>query len=181
MGTPENYKARLRKERAGKDEFFADHPRSPIPAADREGFDGLAYFPPDPDYRFERPLWEHDTAERLTVETTQDGAQTYQRVGEFRFEIDGETGVLQAYRADPEEARLWVPFRDATSGEETYSAGRYLDLEAEDRTDDGDWVLDLNRAYSPFCAYSEAYECPLVPTENWLDVRIEAGEKAYDN
>ncbi|MFB6228382.1 MAG: DUF1684 domain-containing protein [Halobacteriales archaeon] len=181
MSTPENYEARLQEERAEKDEFLADHPRSPIPAGDREGFDGLEYFPPDPAYRFELPLQEHDDAERITVETTQDGSQTYRRVGAFRFEVDGETVVLQAYRSDPEEARLWVPFRDATNGEETYPAGRYLDLEAEDRTDVGDWVLDLNRAYSPFCAYSEAYECPLIPTENWLDVRIEAGEKAYES
>lgn len=180
MSTPEEYETRLREERARKDEFFTDHPRSPIPATDREEFAGLSYFPPDPDYRFELPLQEHEDPERLTIETTQDGNQTYQRVGEFRFEVDGETGVLQAYRADPEEDRLWVPFRDGTNGEETYSAGRYLDLETENRTDDGDWILDLNRAYSPFCAHSEAYECPIVPSENWLDVRIEAGEKASE-
>jgi uncharacterized protein (DUF1684 family) len=179
MGTPENYESRLREERAEKDEFFVDHPRSPIPAADREDFEGLDYFPPDAAYRFELPLDEHDERERITVETTRDGSQEYLRWGAFRFEVDGETTVLQAYRADPDETRLWVPFRDATNGEETYPAGRYLDLEAADRTDGGDWILDFNRAYSPFCAYSEVYECPLVPAENWLDVRINAGEKAY--
>jgi uncharacterized protein (DUF1684 family) len=180
VSVPENYASRLREERAEKDEFLAEHPRSPIPAGDREGFDGLEYFPPDPAYRFELSLEEHDEKERVTVETTQDGSQTYRRWGEFRFEVGGEAAVLQAYRSDPDETRLWVPFRDATSGEETYPAGRYLDLEADDRTADGNWILDFNRAYNPFCAYSEAYECPLIPTENWLDVRIEAGEKAYD-
>lgn len=68
----------------------------------------------------------------------------------------------------------------STSGEESYGAGRYIDLDASDRTDDGDWVVDFNRAYSPFCAYDERYECPLVPTENWLDVRIETGERTYE-
>jgi uncharacterized protein (DUF1684 family) len=178
MGTPESYEARLREERAEKDEFLADHPRSPIPAGDRESFEGLDYFSSDPAYRFELALEAHDEKEHITVETTRDGSQEYRRWGAFQFAVDGETAVLQAYRADPGEARLWVPFRDATNGEETYPAGRYLDLEAEDRTEKGNWVLDFNRAYSPFCAYSEAYECPLVPTENWLDVRIAAGEKA---
>jgi hypothetical protein len=94
--------------------------------------------------------------------------------------VDGDEVTIQAYKADPDDDRLWVPFRDATSGEETYGAGRYLDLEADThRTDDGRWILDFNEAYNPTCAYSDRYECPLPPTENWLDVRIEAGERAY--
>ncbi|MCL7419057.1 MAG: DUF1684 domain-containing protein [Halalkalicoccus sp.] len=167
----------LRREREEKDRFFADHPHSPIPQGDREGFDGLSYFPPDDSYRFELDLQEFDDHETLTVETTREGEQTYHRWGEFRFELVGKERTLTAYKGDPSEERLWVPFRDATSGVETYGAGRYLDLEAEDRTDDGRWVLDFNRAYSPFCAYNDAYECPLVPMENHLDVRVKAGEK----
>jgi len=179
MSAPENYETRLREEREEKDRFFAEHPQSPIPADEREAFDGLAYFPPDPDYRFELPLAEHGEKEPVSVETTQEGEQEYLRWGEFAFEVGGEAVALQAYKSDPGEDRLWVPFRDDTSGEETYGAGRYLDLEAEDRTAGGDWILDLNRAYNPFCAYSDAYECPLIPMENWLDIRIEAGERAY--
>ncbi len=176
--TPANYAAELRAERSRKDEFFRDHPKSPIPAEDRPGFDGLRYFDPDPNYRLELDLHEHDEVTELRVETTQDGEQTYLRWGEFRFEADGVETSLQAYKPSPEADRLWVPFRDATSGEETYGAGRYLDLEdPDDRTDDGKWILDFNRAYSPYCAYSDAYECPLVPSENHLDVPIRAGEK----
>jgi len=75
---------------------------------------------------------------------------------------------------------LFVPFRDATSGKETYGAGRYIDLEPEERlNNEGKWVLDLNKAYNPWCAYSDAYICPLVPTENWLKVPVRAGEKDY--
>jgi len=177
---PEDWAADLQAYRRERDEFFGEHPQSPIPPAEREAFDGLEYFPPDPALRFERPLFEHEERAQITVETTAEGEQTYLRWGEFRFAVDGEDCTLQAYRADPDEERLWVPFRDATSGAETYGAGRYLDLETPaDRTDAGDWVLDFNLAYNPFCAYSEAYECPLVPMENWLDVRIEAGEKTY--
>lgn len=175
----DDWRADLERHRSEKDEFLAEHPQSPLPPDERDGFDGLDYFPPDPELRFEVPLREHDDKESITVETTADGEQTYLRWGEFRFEVEGERVSLQAYRADPGEDRLWVPFRDETSGDETYPAGRYLDLEPDDRTDDR-WVLDFNCAYSPFCAYSAAYECPLVPMENWLDVPIRAGEKTYE-
>lgn len=174
----EAYADEIREQRAQKDEFFAEHPRSPIPQATRADFTGLRYFDPDPGYRFEVHLHEHDDPEEITVETTQDGARTYHDVGEFRFTVDGEDVTLHAFQAPGDEYRLWVPFRDATSGEETYPAGRYLDLEdPDDRTDDGAWILDFNEAYSPFCAYADAYECPLVPMDNWLDVAIRAGEK----
>jgi hypothetical protein len=86
---------------------------------------------------------------------------------------------LQAYRPIDDADRFWVPFRDETNGEETYDAGRYLDLEPDEHRLDGEWVLDFNRAYNPTCAYNHAYECPLIPMENWLDVRIEAGEKDF--
>jgi len=178
---PESYAERVREERRKKDEFFAEHPRSPIPQSDRAEFSGLNYFDPDTAYRIEAALHEHDDPERITVETTQDGVREYDNVGEFRTSVDGEDVTIQAYRSPGDEYRLWVPFRDETNGEWTYPAGRYLDLEdPDDRTDDGDWVLDFNEAYNPYCAYSEAYECPLVPMDNWLDVEIPAGETLPD-
>ena len=176
-----DWKTTLRGERQAKDEYFRTNPHSPIPPADRASFDGLAYYPPREEYRFELPLREHEEKATVTVGTSTGGEQDYLRWGAFRFEIDGETVTIQAYKHDPDDDQLWVPFRDATSGEETYGAGRYLDLEAEaHRTEDGTWTLDFNQAYNPTCAYSDHYECPLPPTENWLEVAIEAGEKAYD-
>jgi len=88
--------------------------------------------------------------------------------------------VLQAYKGSPEEDQLFIPFRDATSGQETYGGGRYLDLDAtRNRTTDGIWILDLNEAYNPWCVFSEEYTCPFVPQENWLAVPVRAGEKNY--
>lgn len=173
-----DWEARLEREREQKDEFFTEHPQSPIPPSERDSFGGLEYYPPNQEYRFEVPLHEFDETESLTVETTQEGEQTYLRWGEFRFEIDGEEYTLATYKQNSDEDRLWVPFKDETNDNATYGAGRYLDLDPDDRTVDGDWILDFNRAYSPFCAYSDAYECPLVPFENHLDVRIETGEKS---
>ncbi|ERJ05287.1 hypothetical protein HLRTI_002729 [Halorhabdus tiamatea SARL4B] len=176
--TDENYAERIREQRAEKETYFAEHPRSPFPG--HADFEGLDHYPVDPAYRYELPLEEHDEKESVTVETTADGSQEYVRWGEFNFEIDGESVTLQAYKPASGEDRFWVPFRDETNDEETYGAGRYLDLEPDrHQTADGTWILDLNQAYNPTCAYNEAYECPLIPMENWLDVPVEAGEKAY--
>ncbi|MFB6183909.1 MAG: DUF1684 domain-containing protein [Haloarculaceae archaeon] len=174
------YAEELRAHRRRKDEYFEQDPHSPLPPDEQASFDGLNYYPPDADYYFVVPLHEHDDKETVTVGTSTDGEREYLRWGEFRVEIDGQDVTIQAYKSDPEDDRLWVPFRDATSGEETYGAGRYIDLETDRHlTDDGEWVLDFNLAYNPTCAYSDAYECPLPPTENWLDVAVAAGEKTY--
>ena len=177
---PEGWADSIRQQREAKRNQFKNSPRSPLPDDQRgAAFLGLAYYEPDPAYRFVLPLEEHETKESVTVETTADGEQTYLRWSAFSFELDGETYTLQAYRPDREADRLWVPFRDATSGETTYGAGRYLDLEPyTHRVDDG-WILDFNAAYNPTCAYNHAYECPMIPPENWLDVRIEAGEQDF--
>ena len=170
----------LEAERADKDAFFGGQSQSPIPPGDRLGFVGLDYFPPDPDFRFEIELREHAEKQAERMAYTKGELQEFTRWGEFRFEIGGEECVLQAYKADAREGQLFVPLRDATSGQETYAAGRYLDLRPDtDRTPEGKWVLDLNRAYNPWCAYSEAYTCPYVPPENWLSVPVRAGEKKY--
>lgn len=175
----EAWEAALSEERAAKDEYIGEHPHSPLPDAERPGFDGLDYYPPDPDYRFVVPLDEYDDHDTVTVETTHEGERTYHRWGELRFTLDGAERSLTAFRADPDEDRFWVPFRDGTSGDTTYGAGRYLDLDPDEHRADGEWVLDFNEAYNPYCAYSDRYECPLPPVENWLDVAIEAGERAY--
>ena len=178
--TPDEWADRISQQREAKRDHFKRSPRSPLPDDQRgTAFPGLAYYEPDPAYRFVLPLAEHDTKEPVAVETTADGEQTYLRWGAFTFELDGATYTLQAYRPDREADRLWVPFRDETNSETTYGAGRYLDLEPDTHTIDGEWVLDFNEAYNPTCAYNHAYECPMIPPENWLDVRIEAGEQAF--
>jgi uncharacterized protein (DUF1684 family) len=86
--------------------------------------------------------------------------------------------ALTAFAPVDADGALFVPFRDATSGKETYPAGRYLDLPAPP-TDQRTVVVDFNRAYSPMCSFSPAFNCPLPPVENHLDVAIRAGEKTY--
>lgn len=180
MNTKDTWMDKIERQRRQKDQYFAENPRSPLPPEERKDFDGLAYYPVDSEYRFEVVLSEYDEPQPVTVGTSTDGEQEYLAWGEFTIEIEGQSVTIIAYRSSAEEDRLWVPFRDTTSGEETYGAGRYLDLEPDNhQIDDDQWILDFNEAYNPTCAYSDRYECPLPPTDNWLTVPIKAGEKDY--
>jgi len=177
---PSEWRERLERERKQKDWSFAVNPRSPIPPEKREDFNGLDYYPPNPVYRFKLKLHEYEEKKTLKMATTSDEEQGYIRWGEFQFKLGGKEHKLQAYSRDQKEQWLFIPFRDATSGKETYGAGRYLDLQpGRHYLGGGRWILDFNKAYNPFCAYNKAYSCPLTPPENWLDILIRAGEKKY--
>jgi uncharacterized protein (DUF1684 family) len=167
--------------RADKDDYFRSALDSPIPHAERERFVGLPYFPVDEAYRFEGLTLEpYDGAEPTSFQIpTSDGKlRDAERAGVLRFALGGaEHHRLTAYRfaGDIAGGSVFVPFLDATSGAETYGAGRYLDLDPDER--DGTFVLDFNLAYHPSCVYDPRYSCPLTPAENRLPTRIEAGER----
>lgn len=163
----------LLEHRRAKDEFFRTDHHSPIPHEQRHDFEGLSYFDPNPDLVFTLPVEPADGSE-ITVETSDGQQRAYRRAGKVGFEVDGEPVELTLY--DTGHHGYFVPFRDKTSGDSTYGAGRYLDLDAND---DGTVTLDFNLAYNPSCVYDDAYSCPLPPIENWLQVPIEAGEKMY--
>ena len=167
--------------RTEKDEFFAEHPQSPIPPEHRDDFEGLDYFPPDPDYRVEATVTVHDEPEPVEMETTASNPVRYLRVVTFAFDVRGEEHALAGYRQEGDEGAIFVPFRDKTTGQQTYHQGRYMELEPDGELADGDVVtLDFNLAYNPFCAYSETFACPLPPEENWLEIVVPAGERAPD-
>jgi len=178
----EAYVKEIEALRREKDYFFREDPESPIPQSLRARFVGLAYFPVEPKYRVRAKLVREPNPQRVVMATSKGVPRDMVRIGFFEFEIDGTKLRLAAYKSVPppghrhEDHSLFVPFRDATSGKETYGAARYLDLE-DWRTDD--YVLDFNPAYNPYCAYSDAYICPFPPQENWLAVPIRAGEKNF--
>ncbi|MXR50568.1 DUF1684 domain-containing protein [Halovenus sp. WSH3] len=168
---------RLRENREEKDRFFSEHPQSPIPPERREGFDGLAYFDPDPEYRVEATVTVFEDPDEIDFETSDGRTITYRRPFRFSFEIDGDSYELSGYRQEPSDP-IFVPFRDKTTGQQSYKDGRYMELEPEEELSDGMTIeIDFNLAYSPFCAYSETFSCPLPPEENWLDTTIPAGER----
>lgn len=175
----ETWRAEVEQYRGEKDDYFAEHPQSPVPQDEREGFDGLAYFEPDPGYRVAADVELVDEADTITMETTADTEVEYERVARLRFELNGEEHSLVAYQqAEGQGASLFVPFRDKTTGQQTYGAGRYMEFDIDGAIEDVETVtLDFNLAYHPFCAYNEAFACPLPPQENWLETVVEAGER----
>jgi len=175
----EEWKENTERERRNKDIFFGSI-QSPISLEYQEKFTGLDYYPPDPEYRFELEASEHQDKKNIQIEDTKGNVRDFISWGEFRFKIQGQNCVLQAYKGDIYDERLFIPFRDLSSGKETYGAGRYIDLEPyEHKTQGGKWILDLNKAYNPWCVYSKDYACPFVPPENLLKVEIKAGEKDF--
>ncbi|OYT72545.1 MAG: hypothetical protein CFK52_04945 [Chloracidobacterium sp. CP2_5A] len=165
--------------RQAKDRAFKLDKDSPLPADRRDAFAGLSYFPFDARYRFIVKLEPCPQASVIEMATTRpDEARRYRCAGVFRFVADGVPCSLLALTPDigvPDAAPdLFVPFRDATSGRETYAAGRYLQLK---RRGADEYVLDFNQAFNPYCAYGGDYSCPLPPPENRLPVAIRAGEK----
>ena len=98
------------------------------------------------------------------------------RIGAWPSRSNGQPLTLTAFTeaSDTTLQRLFVPFGDLTNKNETYRAGRYLDLE---RTATGLYDLDFNRAYHPFCLFNTTYECPIPPRENHLQVPVRAGER----
>jgi uncharacterized protein (DUF1684 family) len=160
--------------RAAKDTFFREDRHSPLDHHQRHEFAGLAYYPFNPALRLELPLDREVPAEIVEVDTSTGERQEYRRAGKVRFAVEGEPADLTLYEGS--DGGLFLPVRDATSGEETYGAGRYLEPLA---LDGGRVLVDFNYLYNPYCAYNEAWSCPLPPRENWLRVPLRAGEKTF--
>ena len=167
--------------RTARDRLFAEHPSSPIPADARRDFAGLAYFRHDPALALRAHLEADPAAPDLDVPRSDDGPQLpLARIGWVRFMVDGSPCRLSVFWLNDYAGGLFIPFRDATSGTDTYGGGRYLwdSAKGADLGADGDdLVLDFNYAYHPSCTYDSVWSCPLAPQENWLPVAIEAGER----
>ncbi|MDE1855386.1 MAG: DUF1684 domain-containing protein [Candidatus Micrarchaeota archaeon] len=174
----EDWDTTVNEFRREKDQFYKTGHESPIPENERASFEGLKYFSPDKHYVINAKLKRYEKPNIVTMTTSKGTVQKFYRMGYFEFEISKTKVVLQAYRsAEREDDSLFVPFRDKTSGKESYGSSRYLDLDM--KKDSDNYVLDFNAAYNPYCAYSNDYVCPFAPKENWLSVEIKAGEKKY--
>ena len=175
----DNYAKEMEQQRQEKDAFFRSSHHSPIHDQERRGFTGLHYFPPDQGYRVTATIERLPDQPPVEMATSDGQRQHYRRFAYLQFAINGTSQRLTAYRPLHEhgEAELFIPFRDALAGKETYGAGRYLDVPFNDG--DTTVVLDFNEAYNPFCAYNDAYSCPIPPSENTLTYAIRAGEQLY--
>ncbi|TMG28837.1 MAG: DUF1684 domain-containing protein [Chloroflexi bacterium] len=164
----------LKRFRAEKDRVFRKEPHSPLTPEQRDAFAGLVYFDENPQLVINGTVDRDVEPGEVRMATSAGEEQVYQRYGVVRFRVDGEAAQVVLYASDDSD-ELFIPFRDATSGHETYGAGRYLEVHAHG----DDVTIDFNYAYNPNCAYDPAWSCPLPPAENWLKVPIRAGEKAF--
>ena len=161
-----------------RDELFRSHPQTPLPPAERGGFEGLSYFDYDPSLRVLADV-EPAPREQRDIATSGEHPYSFTRFGRAVFFVHGQGQSLDLYWLDGYGGGVYLCFADATGGSETYSAGRYLldtvkgsDLGGED----GRIVLDFNFAYNPSCSYDPGWVCPLAPPANRLAVAVEAGE-----
>ena len=166
--------------RGTRDALFAAHPQSPVPLVSRLGFVGLAYFSYDPAARVAAAVRPAEPT-HLTLEVSTGEPVAFTRIATCAFELDGGERSLDLFWLDGYGGGLFLPFRDSTSGAETYGAGRYLldtvkgaDLGVDDA---GRLILDFNFAYNPSCAYDPIWSCPLAPPGNRLDTHVRAGER----
>ena len=172
---------RLAAFRAARDRLFIEHPSSPVPATDRASFLGVPYWPHDPALRLTAPLEPDPDATALDLPRSGDGSSfPYRRIGWVGFSVGGTDCRLGVYWLNDYAGGIFIPFRDATSGAESYGAGRYLwdSAKGADLGSSGDQlILDFNYAYHPSCVYDPRWSCPLAPLENRLSVPIRAGER----
>jgi uncharacterized protein len=171
------YVQKIQVWRAERDKAWSESD-DPIPKERHAELLPLRYFPPDAAYEVPAQLQLNDPATRPVVElpTSTGTLRKMQIVGTLQFTLNGQQLSLGALAPAGEAVRaLFVPFADVTTGNETYKAGRYLDIEP---TPTGFYTIDFNYAYNPTCAYNKSYECPYPPPSNRLKVPIRAGEKA---
>jgi len=176
MADIDTWREELLNERQQKDGFMARHRESPF-VSGRVPFHELKYFPPDPKFRVIARLERAPTPEEAYLRTNRDGEAVMRYLGDLCFTLDGRELKLRLYHAgEGVGTSVFVPFRDATSGKESYGPGRYLTLELNENDE---YELDFNRAFNPYCAYTDDFECGFPPAENDLPVAIRAGEKVW--
>jgi uncharacterized protein (DUF1684 family) len=172
---PRAYVQTITEARAVKDKAFREEPE-PIPASKRDALLPLRYFPPDPSYTAPAELKLANERPVFQMPTSTGTLRRMERVGVLEFSLKGQAMSLAAFVGEGEALEnLFVPFTDLTTGTDTYSAGRYLDIRP---TSTGFYNIDFNLAYNPTCAYNETYDCPYPPASNRLKIEIRAGEKA---
>lgn len=161
---------------------FKDATKSPLTEKDLKHFEGLDFFKVDSTYVVTANFTRTPDEKPFKMKTTTDRLPEYLKYGELEFSLKGETFKLNVYQnrdliiKEGYEDYLFLPFLDQTNGDTSYGGGRFIDA----RLPEGDtMVIDFNKAYNPYCAYSDRYSCPIVPRVNYLPIKIEAGVKAF--
>ena len=142
----------------------------------RTQFKGLEYFPADPKWQVHGTFTAYEAPRKIAIPTVLGTTETMEAPGLVKLNLGGNEVTLEPVVEDPSDPKLWFIFKDATSAKETYGGGRFL---YADMPKDGKVAIDFNQAYNPPCAFTPYATCPLPPKQNWLPIRVEAGEKAF--
>jgi hypothetical protein len=166
--------------------IFKDASKSPLKKKDIKNFKGLNFFPVDSSFIVTAKLVKILDAPTFKMATTTDRNPLYKEYGILTFALQGKKCSLTVYQSQEDlenensKDNLFLPFTDATSGNESYGGGRYMDLLITDETPDGTILLNFNNTYNPYCAYNEKFSCPLTPRKNHLDLAIKAGIQVFE-
>jgi uncharacterized protein len=177
--TTQAYIKQITQERKDKDDFMRSADSSPF-ANKKDSFAGLKYFPPDTRFRLQADLRPTEKKEIIRLTTNDGNTQTYltYAYAEFDFEnLHNRLLILEVLDEGPDRGKLFLAFADQTSANQTYGAGRYLDVKKVPGA--STIALDFNNAYNPYCAYNDNFSCPFPPSENMLKIAIKAGEMSY--
>ena len=161
--------------RSSKDHFVQHDPRSPLTNDQKATFGGLQYFDEEPSLKLTLQVQPYPEQDTIEMQQSTGGTASFVRWAKIAFSVDSAPAELTVYK-DAANDSFFLPFADSTSGDETYGAGRYVEPEAQP---DGALLIDFNYAYNPYCAYNDAWTCPITPAENRLPVPIRAGEKNF--
>ena len=161
---------------------YADAKTSPLLPEDLNDFKNLDFYPANEKFYVVAQFIRTANEQPFEMKTSTDRKPVYVKYGEAHFNIDGQFFKLNIYRnielSKKEQYKdyLFLPFSDLTCGSESYIGGKYIDLNIP-QVDT--IVIDFNRSYNPYCAYSPKYSCPKVPLENDLKIEIRAGVKKF--
>lgn len=178
--------------RAEVDSFFRYSDDSPFRRDTTITFRGIQWYPIDPHFRVTSMLHHYAIPETVAVMGTKGEMRRELKYGYFEFTLPDEHGVpttlrLNVYKFTPYDGNryllyknnLSVWFRDRTTGTETYEVGRYVDVGTESDDTQHEYVIDFNKAYNPYCAYSSMYSCAIPRKEDFLDIHLRVGERKY--
>ncbi|GHM99495.1 hypothetical protein WSM22_09850 [Cytophagales bacterium WSM2-2] len=175
----QDYIAQINKERQAKDELMKSGTDSPF-GDEKKNFTKLNYFTPDLKYRISAKLNSIGNKKMIVLPTSDGLEKKYLEYAYAEFELNGSPCkllILEIADDSQYKGTLFLAFADSTSANETYGAGRYLDIKKTPGA--SSITLDFNNTYNPYCAYSDNFSCPFPPRENVLKTAVRAGEKKY--
>tara|TARA_B100000497_G_scaffold118886_1_gene145647 strand:- start:65877 stop:66524 length:648 start_codon:yes stop_codon:yes gene_type:complete len=173
----------IKKSQKELNKEFLDPETSILDSLDQITFKGLLFYPINTKFRFEAKFVRTPDEKPFLMKTSTDRLPEYVKYGEAFFMLDKKELKLNIYQSTNHEKEegyedyLFLPYTDLTSGDGSYGGGKYLDLKIPDGNS---IIIDFNKTYNPYCAYSHRYSCPVPPEENDLLVRIEAGVRDYN-